>query len=161
MFRACCVYYVAAVCLAPSRPNDTHRVANWVTVPVAWDGAADNGQDGGAERWSALGSWPERRISWASGCPFVSQAQLLNLDLGSTQIMSADGEAGPWVCRPGPAAAPGGIQRGVALASHTKATAPRSSNPPGIASVRDRAKREAPALRTGQISLTYLWCCGL
>lgn len=73
---------MAAVCLAPSRPNDTHRVANWVTVPVAWDGAADNGQDGGAELWSALGSRPAQEDQLGLGLPLCVSSPTFEFGLG-------------------------------------------------------------------------------
>lgn len=108
MFRACLVYYVTTVCLAPSRPNDTHSVANWVIVPVAWDGAADNGQDGGAELWSALGSWPEQEDQLGLGLPLCVSSPTFEFGLGINTANEhgrggrpAGLQAGPCCCAKG------------------------------------------------------------
>lgn len=46
-------------------------MAKWVIVSAAWDRASDNGQDGGAAVWSALGSWPEQEDQLGLRLPLV------------------------------------------------------------------------------------------
>lgn len=146
---------MAAVYLAPSRPSDTHRVANWVTVLLPGTGRQT------MAKMAAPGSRPEREDQLGLGLPLcVCQAQLLHLDLGSTRLMSMGGEAGPRVCRPGPPLCQGEFG-GEGAGSEHKGHCSAEQPSPGTASAGDGAKREAPARRTGQISLPYLWCCGL
>lgn len=57
--RACLVYCLAVVCLAPSGPDHMHGVASRVIVS-AGRGPTDNGQYGGSVGQSAPRSWPAK-----------------------------------------------------------------------------------------------------
>lgn len=147
VFSVSLVYYLATVDLAHSVPDHVHRVATWVIVSadLAWGPQIMARMV--VVQWSGQSGGPAGPQATYALC---MSSLPLELGCGLETAEGRDGGAGHK-----------GLHTGPKETGERHWLPTQSNNPQDIASPRERAKGEAPALRTGQISLTYLWYHGL